>query len=163
MRRFGFLGSLTTTSFARNVGAIRPLHSKDRFTATEAPRNFTVPDASNVDLGRATSLARPHAGDPARGVEGLGIGRLDAPKAERPPSSTSAKTRIQSLPLREQSLMRFMLAQDELRRALTEGPGVELRATGDISAASCFLPPATFEISSREAAEARASAARAER
>jgi hypothetical protein len=49
-----------------------------------------------------------------------------------------------------------MLAQHALRPALSEGPGIELRATGDELGAFLFPSSATLEISASDAVEARA-------
>ena len=110
----------------------RPFHGDG--SATEF-----APDASNVDLGRTTSLARPQAFEPPGGIEDLAGGPVEAPRGHRAALTGVDESQIQTLPLREQSLLRFMLARDELRRALTERPGVELRATGDTEGG--FLSP----------------------
>ncbi len=135
IRRFGFRGSLKAAAFA-------------------APT--LLRDASRVDLWGVTNPARQRADDPVGGAQGFGFGRLDDPNADRAGRIEISDSRMQSLLLRERSLAKFMLAQDELRRALTEEPGVELRATGDEFGGFLFPSPWTFEISSSDAAEARA-------
>jgi hypothetical protein len=61
---------------------------------------------------------------------------------------------IPSLAAKEQSLLRFLLAQDPLRRALCEGPVIELRASGDATQSSLLPASAVVEINSGDAAEA---------
>ncbi len=61
---------------------------------------------------------------------------------------------IPSLARREQSLLEFLLAHELLRRALCEGPLIELRASGDETQSSLLPASAVVEINSADAAEA---------
>jgi hypothetical protein len=77
-----------------------------------------------------------------------------------PPSaeeiSLSVESWAASLAPREQSLLKFMLDQVSLRRALGEGPIIELRATGDDTRSSLLPTSAVVEISSGDALQAQA-------
>ncbi len=60
---------------------------------------------------------------------------------------------IASLTRRDRSLLYFILEQDALRAALTEGPVVELRASGDDRPGALLPYSASVEINSRDAGE----------
>jgi len=63
---------------------------------------------------------------------------------------------IVSLTRRDRSLLYFILEQDALRAALTEGPVVELRASGDDRVGALLPYSASVEINSRDAGECQA-------
>ena len=168
-RKFGYRGSLI---------AIRPSADRgDTTTSLQESGSAASPAAWSsalnavVDAGvpsRPTNLLRVSSAEAALGPGGLGKMRLDdladqrenLPRISKPikrvPFIGIDQAQIKSLPLREQSLLAFMLAQDALRFALTQGPVVELRAKDDELRASPMAASASLKIGTRDAAEAQA-------
>src|SRR5208283_3226311 len=62
---------------------------------------------------------------------------------------------FETLSPREQSLLKFILAQDPLQAALAEGPIIELRASGDDLRNSLLPMSASIEVNSGNAVEAQ--------
>ncbi len=143
--RFGFRGSLTATTDGSASRSTSP------FPANLGSGALTTgPEPARISSGRRDSHRPPGANlaDHRAPV------RWSAEPSERLPFSGIDDVRSESLPLREQSLLKFILGQEPLRFALSEGPTVELRATG--YALGGFLLPSIMglEINSDDAAEA---------
>ena len=145
VRRFGFLGSLIAApSETAPDEAVRAALSSER------PAGLRPSSASRPAAGRPTNAQLTLAREP-RERDLLQAERSGA--AERLPFVDIGDTRFQSLPLRERSLAQFLSARDELREALTAGPGVEIRAA---AGGFFFSAPAILELGVRDAAEALA-------
>ena len=165
-RRFGYRGSLTAMHPFTVCGAATiSVHAESGYATRQSSTASAVVDGSVPS--KPTNLIRVSSADADLGPGGLAKGRLNdladeraadqhSKPIERPPFIGIDEARIKLLPLREQSLFTFMLAQDALRFALAQGPVVELRAKDDELGRSPMPASATVEISTRDAAEAQA-------